>query len=83
MFLFGKKEEKKISESDLERGLKKGEFVFYYQPEFDLKKGKVIAVEALMRWNAPHGIVPPGEFIPVLEQSGLIRNSMAFCCTKP
>lgn len=78
MFLFKKKETGKISESDLERALKKGEFVFYYQPEFDLKTEKVIAVEALMRWNAPNGIVPPGEFIPVLEQSGLIRKFNSF-----
>ena len=78
MFLFSKKEEKKISESDLKRGLKKKEFVFYYQPEFDLKTGEVIAVEALMRWNAPNGIVPPNEFIPILEQSGLIKEFTEF-----
>ena len=78
MFLFSKKEEKKVSESDLERGLKKGEFVFYYQPEFELKTGKVVAVEALMRWNAPNGIIPPDEFIPVLEASGLIKKFTEF-----
>lgn len=78
MFLFNKKEEKKVSESELERGLKQEEFTFYYQPEFDLKTGKVIAVEALMRWETPNRIVPPGEFIPVLEQSGLIRKFTEF-----
>ena len=74
MFLFGKKEEKKVSVSDLKRGLKRGEFVFYYQPEFNLKTGKIIALEALMRWHAPNGIIPPNDFIPVLEQSGLINK---------
>ena len=79
MFLFGKKEEeKKVSESDLRRGLKKKEFVFYYQPEFDLKTGKIVGLEALMRWNAPSGIIPPDEFIPVLEQSGLINDFTEF-----
>ena len=78
MSLFGKKEEKKVSESDLKRGLKKKEFVFYYQPEFNLKTGEVIAVEALMRWNAPNGIIPPNEFVPVLEQSGLIKDFTEF-----
>ncbi len=78
MFLFKKKEEKKVSESDLKRGLKNKEFVFYYQPEFELKSGKVVAVEALMRWNAPNGIIPPDEFIPVLEASGLIKDFTEF-----
>ena len=78
MFLFGKKENQKVSESDLKQGLKNGEFVFYYQPEFDLKTGKVIAVEALMRWNSPDGIIPPDQFVPVLEQSGLIHKFTEF-----
>ena len=77
MFLF-KKKEKKVSESDLKRGLKNAEFMFYYQPEFDLKTGKIIAVEALMRWDSPKGIVPPNEFIPVLEESGLIHKFTEF-----
>ena len=62
----------------MKRGLKNNEFVFYYQPEFDLKTEKVIAVEALMRWNSANGIVPPNEFIPVLEQSGLIHKFTEF-----
>ena len=77
MFLFNKKE-KKVSETDLERGLKNNEFVFYYQPEFDLKTGKMIAIEALMRWNSPSGVIPPNEFIPVLENSGLINAFTEF-----
>ena len=77
MFLFSKKE-KKVTESDLKRGFKKGEFVFYYQPEFDLKTGKIVAVEALLRWNAPNTIVPPNEFIPVLENSSLIEKFTEF-----
>ena len=77
MFLFNKKDQK-ISASDLKQGLKNNEFVFYYQPEFDLKTEKIVTVEALMRWNASKGIVPPGEFIPVLEQSGLIHKFTEF-----
>ena len=78
MSLFSKKEEQVVSESDVKRGLKKKEFVFYYQPEFDLKTNKIIGVEALMRWNAPDGIIPPDQFIPVLEKSGLIKDVTDF-----
>ena len=71
-------EGKLVSKSDLERGLKKKEFVFYYQPEFDLKTNKVVALEALMRWESSNGIVPPNQFIPVLEESGLIHKFTDF-----
>ena len=74
MSLFGKKKENELSESDLKKGLKNNEFVFYYQPQFDLKTGQVIGVEALMRWNAAKGIISPTLFIPVLESSGLIKD---------
>ena len=71
-------EEKLISKGDLEHALKKKEFVFYYQPEFDIKTTKIIAVEALMRWESSNGIVPPNQFIPVLEESGLIHKFTDF-----
>lgn len=58
-------------ESDIERAIRKNEFLFYYQPEIDLKTGKVVGVEALMRWYHPEkGLIPPMEFIPLLEKTG-------------
>lgn len=75
MSLFGNLFQKKITPEVLKKALKNDEFVFYYQPEFDLKTGQATGVEALMRWvNNRRGIVPPNEFIPVLEKSGLINE---------
>ena len=75
MSLLGNLFHKKITPEMLKKALKNNEFVFYYQPEFDLKTGKVLGVEALMRWvNNRRGIVPPADFIPVLEQSGVIND---------
>ena len=52
---------------------KRDEFVLHYQPQFDLRDGKVVGLEALLRWNdAGRGQRPPAEFIPVLEETGLI-----------
>ncbi len=60
-------------ESAMRKALEKEEFVLHYQPQVDLADGRVIAVEALIRWQRPDGDeVGPGEFIPVAEESGLI-----------
>ncbi|OAB53523.1 putative bifunctional diguanylate cyclase/phosphodiesterase [Pseudomonas thivervalensis] len=60
-------------ESGLRLGLQRKEFVLHYQPKLDLKSGKVVGVEALVRWDRPgHGMVYPSDFIPVAEDSGLI-----------
>ncbi|XVN14632.1 EAL domain-containing protein [Pseudomonas corrugata] len=60
-------------ESGLRLALQRKEFVLHYQPKLDLRSGKVVGVEALVRWNRPgHGLVPPSDFIPVAEDSGLI-----------
>ncbi|UZE22693.1 EAL domain-containing protein [Pseudomonas sp. B21-056] len=60
-------------ESGLRLALQRKEFVLHYQPKLDLRSGKVVGAEALVRWNRPgHGMVPPSDFIPVAEDSGLI-----------
>ncbi len=58
--------------SDLRDGLRRGEFLLYYQPQVD-RAGVITGVEALLRWNHPErGLIPPAEFIPVAEDTGLI-----------
>ena len=60
-------------ENDLRRALKRDEFVLHFQPKASLTTGEITGVEALLRWNHPDGrLVPPSEFIPQLEESGLI-----------
>ena len=60
-------------EADLRKALERKEFSLHYQPRLALQSLKVEAVEALLRWTHPQrGMVPPDEFIPVAEQSGLI-----------
>ena len=62
-------------ESQFRRALEKQEFVLHYQPKVNLASGQVTGAEALIRWNDPHsGLVAPGRFIPVLEETGLIHE---------
>jgi diguanylate cyclase (GGDEF)-like protein/PAS domain S-box-containing protein len=59
--------------TDLQKGLDQGQFVVHYQPILDLAAQEMRGVEALVRWQHPErGLLPPDEFIPIAEQSGLI-----------
>ena len=60
-------------ETNLRKALERQEFILYYQPQIDIRTRRVVGLEALIRWNQPEeGLIPPGKFIPMAEESGLI-----------
>ncbi|HZF80218.1 MAG TPA: EAL domain-containing protein [Rubrivivax sp.] len=60
-------------EAALRKGFRDGEFTLHYQPRLAAATRRVVAVEALLRWNSPsRGLVPPGDFIDVLEDTGMM-----------
>ena len=62
-------------ETQLKQALQRGEFSLHYQPKVDLSHGRIVGWEALLRWQSPNlGLVSPVEFIPIAEQTGLIRS---------
>jgi diguanylate cyclase (GGDEF)-like protein len=62
-------------ENDLRNALLQEQYVLHYQPKFDLASGKMVGMEALIRWKHPaRGMVSPAEFIPLLEETGMILD---------
>lgn len=60
-------------QTGLRRALDKGEFLLHYQPQLECESGRIIGVEALVRWKNPDkGMISPAQFIPVAEETGLI-----------
>ena len=58
----------------LRHALEEGEFLLYFQPQIDARDGKIVGAEALIRWLEPElGLIPPGRFIPLAEETGQIQ----------
>ncbi|MEO6743986.1 MAG: EAL domain-containing protein [Caldimonas sp.] len=70
--LAGQGREKIELESALHKAIERHELVLHYQPKVDVRAAKMVGVEALMRWRRNGVLVPPGDFIPLAEETGLI-----------
>ena len=66
-------------ETGLRHGIEHDELLLHYQPKVDIESGRIVGAEALVRWRHPErGLIPPGEFIPVAEESGLVIRLSAW-----
>ena len=75
--------EKLTLETKLRQALKNEEFVLHYQPKVEAETRRIVGVEALIRWQSPElGLVPPGEFIPLMEKTGMILEAGAWALSK-
>jgi predicted signal transduction protein with EAL and GGDEF domain/FixJ family two-component response regulator len=70
--LAGVGREKLELETALHKAIERNELVLHYQPKIDVRSARMVGAEALMRWNRGGRLVPPGDFIPLAEDSGLI-----------
>jgi len=70
--LAGRGREKLELESALHKAIERDELVLHYQPKVDVRGAKMVGAEALMRWQRGSQLVPPGDFVPLAEESGLI-----------
>ncbi len=68
--------------AEIREALDKEEFILYYQPKVELKSGRITGAEALIRWRKNHKIIPPGQFIPIVENSELIHEVGRFVIKK-
>ena len=68
----GRRPRKLELESALHKAIERDELVLHYQPKIDVRAARMVGVEALMRWNRNGTLVPPGDFIPLAEETGLI-----------
>jgi predicted signal transduction protein with EAL and GGDEF domain/DNA-binding response OmpR family regulator len=70
--LSGRGRENLELESALHKAIERGELVLHYQPKIDVRGARMVGAEALMRWQRGNTLVPPGDFIPLAEETGLI-----------
>lgn len=71
--MFDASHQKLVVEQELHRALERGELEMYYQPQVDVGTGRIVATEALMRWNHPErGFLTPVDFLPFAEENGLM-----------
>jgi predicted signal transduction protein with EAL and GGDEF domain/DNA-binding NarL/FixJ family response regulator len=70
--LVGRGREKLELESALHKAIERNELVLHYQPKIDVRSARMVGAEALMRWQRGNTLVPPGDFIPLAEETGLI-----------
>jgi PAS domain S-box-containing protein/diguanylate cyclase (GGDEF)-like protein len=75
--------EKLTFETKLRQALKNEEFVLHYQPKVEVETRRIVGVEALIRWQSPElGLVPPLQFIPLMEKTGMILEAGAWALSK-